>query len=72
MPAYAGCPRTACIVGILIPSGEVEPSVDLADDAPVYHVVALQHLHAEVVEVACHEVVFLSHANDVRIAVVGI
>ena len=72
VPADARCPWSSGIVAVGVPSRQVEASEDLGSDLPVHHVVGLQHLHAQEVEVAGHHVVLASHADDVGVGVVGV
>ena len=65
-------PRAAGIVLVAVPARLVEARVDLTDVAPVHHIVALEHLHAEEVEVGGHHIVLLANADDVGVGEVGV
>ena len=54
-----------------VPSGKVKTVIELRHDVPVYHIVGLQYLHAQKMEVAGHHVVFLTDADDIRVAQIG-
>ena len=70
--ADGGSPRAAGIVIVAIPAWFVEATIYLTDIVPVNHIVALQHLHAEEMEIGGHHIVFLAYADDVRVREIGI
>ena len=70
--ADGGCPRATGIVAVVVPPGLIETTVDLTDIAPVDHIVGLEHLHTEEMEVGGDHIVFRTHTDDVGVGEVGI
>ena len=57
---------------VLVPPRQLKTVVYLTDDTPVHHIVGLQYLHTQEMEVGSYHIVLVVHANDVRVAEVGI
>ena len=70
--AYGRRPRTAGIVLVAVPPRLIKSTVDLTDVTPVHHILRLQHLHAEEVEIRRHHIESVSDADNVRIGEIRI
>ena len=57
---------------VLVPPGFVEATINLTDVSPIDHIIALEHLHTDEMEIGSHHIIFLSHADDVGVGEVGI
>ena len=65
-------PRATSIMLVGVPSRLVETAVDLTDVSPVEHIVRLQHLHAQEMEVRSHHIVFVTHPYHVGVGKISI
>ena len=65
-------PRTTGIMLVAVPPRLIEATVDLTDVTPVHHILRLQHLHAEEVEIRRHHIESVSDADNVRIGEIRI
>ena len=66
------CPRATGIAGIVIPPRKIETVVQLRYQPPVHHILRLQYLHTEEMEIGSHHVVAVAHTYHIRVGVIGI